>query len=552
MTQLLGIEWDERQLRCLVARLEGGLFRAEAAWTIETEQRSAGQLGALLKQSLAEHHASRIPAVVCLGRRVAELRPVELPPSPPEEQPDLVRFQAPREFSALDDDARLDFVEIGSDERATRVLAAALPGPVWTRFRTALETAGVAPRRVAIRSLALGELAREMAPSQPRLLVNIADDEVDLVLHSGELSLAARQTKLPASGDRGRALESELRRTLATGGSDMRGATLAEVVLITSDAELETAAKSWKLSAPVRVFDPFGGEGPFAGDEAPGRYAPLAGLLQGEFAERRPDIDLLHPRQRPKAQGRLDRAQLLGIAAGVLLLLGAISVWWSLRSLDRAAVMLAKEVTELKKRVETSLTVIEERDVVEQFLEADVTWIDELRHLSLTMPDSEETLITKWNSRVDERSAGGSVTLEGYAATSGIVDSMQRRLRDARHKVTIHSADEDAKRTDLPWHFRKTVVVGPEGLVDPDAPVGEAAAAGETPAGEGETPTAEGTDVDAAKEASPATDGDSRRAADEEERETGQSNEAGQSDEAGQPSETGQPEVAGVESEGRS
>ena len=78
-------------------------------------------------KALAEHGLSRIEALVAVGRASIELRFLSTPPAPEEELPDLVRFQAVRQFTTLGDDWPLDFVPLSPNaDGGINVLAAAI------------------------------------------------------------------------------------------------------------------------------------------------------------------------------------------------------------------------------------------------------------------------------------------------------------------------------------------------------------------------------------------------------------------------------------------
>ena len=69
----------------------------------------------------------KVTTIVGAGRDQVQMKLLSLPPAPPEELPDLVRFQAEREFTALGDDAALDFIPLAGDATTQhQVLAVAL------------------------------------------------------------------------------------------------------------------------------------------------------------------------------------------------------------------------------------------------------------------------------------------------------------------------------------------------------------------------------------------------------------------------------------------
>ncbi len=87
-----------------------------------------------------------------MGRTNIELKNLTLPPSPPEELPELVRFQAEREFNTLTDDWPLDYIPIpGESKDVQTVLAAAISPELVSEIQITCETAGIVPNRLILR-----------------------------------------------------------------------------------------------------------------------------------------------------------------------------------------------------------------------------------------------------------------------------------------------------------------------------------------------------------------------------------------------------------------
>ena len=90
--------------------------------------------------------------MVAVGRNSIELRQLQLPPAADEDLPDLVRFQAMREFNELDDGWRLDFVPIeGSANTPRTVLATAIAPAVLAQCEAVCQHAGLKMRRLLLR-----------------------------------------------------------------------------------------------------------------------------------------------------------------------------------------------------------------------------------------------------------------------------------------------------------------------------------------------------------------------------------------------------------------
>ncbi|MEX2559658.1 MAG: hypothetical protein WD403_07070, partial [Pirellulales bacterium] len=133
MPRLLALEWDSREVRFAVALAKAGQSVIEHAFAVPLPARLEGQasLGDTrtaesIGQALASLRLGRAETLVAVGRASIELKQLTLPPAPADELPDMVRFQAMREFTSLAEGWPLDFLPLGAGTDGPRqVLAAA-------------------------------------------------------------------------------------------------------------------------------------------------------------------------------------------------------------------------------------------------------------------------------------------------------------------------------------------------------------------------------------------------------------------------------------------
>ena len=129
MNRMIAIEWSAQEIRAVVAALGGHRVAIEHAFAVPCNGGEPGaeppeqRIGRLIAAELDARGIGRPPALVVVRRGGIELRQLQLPPAPEEDLPDMVRFQAAREFNELNEDWRLDFVPI--DETADGA------GPSW-------------------------------------------------------------------------------------------------------------------------------------------------------------------------------------------------------------------------------------------------------------------------------------------------------------------------------------------------------------------------------------------------------------------------------------
>ncbi|MDZ7617712.1 MAG: hypothetical protein U1E05_11945, partial [Patescibacteria group bacterium] len=139
MPRYLALELSQTESRVLLARAGSSGVVIEQAFCVSHNTAGGTPQPDSLEQAviaaLAQRGIARLPVIGVVGRSEVELRLLSLPPAPEDELPDLVRFQAGREFPSLETDAALDFVPLDdAADQPRRVLAAVLKPGVADRF----------------------------------------------------------------------------------------------------------------------------------------------------------------------------------------------------------------------------------------------------------------------------------------------------------------------------------------------------------------------------------------------------------------------------------
>src|SRR5688500_17758540 len=118
MAQLLAIEWDAREARLAIGRTRGKELTIEHALAVLLGAREDGtadsSIGSQIANELRRRGVGRVETLVAVGRANIELKQLSLPPAPEEELPELVRFQALRQFTTIGEDWPLDFVRLNT------------------------------------------------------------------------------------------------------------------------------------------------------------------------------------------------------------------------------------------------------------------------------------------------------------------------------------------------------------------------------------------------------------------------------------------------------
>ena len=495
MAQILALEWDGSEARLVVAATRGERTVIEQAFTVALRTAESGEdqdaeevdVGGQIAAAVSDRGIGRLDTLVAVGRASIELRQLSLPPAPDDELPELVQFQAMREFNEFDEDWLLDFVPLdeGQEEEARSVLAAAIGPELVRQLQETCEKAGLAPQRLILRPCAAASLlgrteAAESTP--PKLLVDLLADEADLTVMIDRKVVFLRTTRVSGDPlgdpDQRPALLAEIRRTIAAAENQLGGQRIEAVALCGSD-EQHAAMAQWiekQLGTPTNVFDPFAGlnlgrtlRGSLP--EQPGRFAPLLGMVVAELEGTGHAIDFLHPRHRPEPPTRRMKWVFAG-AAAVLLVASFFGYrGWDRYDLNRQIAKLEKESKELAPKVTQTEKDVAAVTAIEKWTATDVAWLDQLHKLSEDFRPAKEVMLL--DLTLDSYTPGGRMTLDGLAAGADSITAMEEDLRkkavqrkESRRVVETGSSEDDSEKSNYSRRFKLHVYVEP--YVEPE------------------------------------------------------------------------------------
>jgi len=478
MAQLLAIEWDDAEARLAVASQRGGRMVVEEAFSVDLRPRNPDvdeadlDVGGRIAAALVARGIGRVETLVAVGRSSIELRKLSLPIAPENELPELVRFQAMREFNELTDDWLLDFVPIGEpSEEAQEVLAAAIDPQLVDQIEQTCNAAGLKPRRLILRPCAAASLlARVPDPQGPglRLLVDLLAGEVDLTVMIGHRVAFLRTARIVGDPPKTRVLVTEIRRTMAAAQNQLGGRRVESILLCgTGD---EHAARAHDVGAdlqtPTELFDPFssvelGRNLRRALPDHPGRFAPLLGMLATEAEQAEHAIDFMHPRRGPESVSRRRWFVVAAVAVAVVVLAFLVH-----RRLERSN--LASEIESLEAQIsgregleEETKSVQKSVAEIERWAAGEVVWLDQLAHLSNKAPPAREAMLTEMTLS-SVLTGGGRISVKGLAKDASTIDTVEQRMRGAKHAVESGGSSEDGSRRYYSWRFSAQVTVEPE------------------------------------------------------------------------------------------
>jgi Tfp pilus assembly PilM family ATPase len=498
--RLLALEWDDQELRAVAARASGGKLTLERVWA---EPLVGGE--AAVKDKLAEVvkqlGTSRVETLVAVGRANLELRVLTIPFAPPDEVPDLVRFQAMRQFSTLGEDWSVDFVPLADrGDEGTTVLAAALSPDSIASLRGPCEAAGLTVKCLGLRPFAATAVLRELeGPDfRCRMLVDILTAEADLTVIAGGLAVLPRTVRLPQDEDedtKRQVVKGEIRRTMIAASNQLGGRRVDELVIFGDKDELTTyaATLSTDLGIPVIVIDPFqnieaDADSAQSWPSRPGRFAPLLGLLLDHAANCPPQIDFLNPHRRPEPKSNRRLYGLIGAAAAAVLMLPLLGIWWIRSGKATEIADLQQQLQKLEKEIKSYDDEVAAVAELEHFEAGNIRWIDEMAWLSERLPPADKIIVGDFAAVVAPKGeAGGRVTLQAVADKATTVTGMEPSLKDDRHLVSGSGAKEDLNLPVLHWRFLKTIFVAPPDLSEPPREI-EAAKTPGSEVAKGESP----------------------------------------------------------------
>jgi Tfp pilus assembly PilM family ATPase/Tfp pilus assembly protein PilN len=494
MSRLIAVEWDSREARLAVATAHDGRLVLDDLFAVplraaETPLLNSKEIGTRIAGELSQRHLKAGDAVVAIGRAGIELRLLQLPAAPEEELPDLVRFQALREFHSLDETWPLDFLPLGrSADEPWRVLAAAVSPEIVQQIEECCRAAELRPSHLVLRPTAMASLFLAGPDAQRqtvRLLVDILADEADLTVLAGTDVVFLRTARLAGDPTTDESvvppLVGELRRTLAAANSQLSGARIEAVYLCGADDEQQRLAErlSQALGLPVYNFQPLDVVPPsprLAGrlPQRVGRFAPLLGMLRDEAAGRRHPIDFLHPRRRPPPPSRRRRVLWSVAAAAAVVAISAGGILWRLSSLEHEAADLLRRSKALDASVNDAQQSLRAVQTIETWTAGEVIWLDELRNLVDKVPEARDAMLLQL--RMSSRPRGGAMELQGLVREAATVDALERALRDARHRVEGQSRQQYREAGHYRWRFESTVFVEPHASPAPSAAAASPAA----------------------------------------------------------------------------
>lgn len=309
------------------------------------------------------------------------------------------------------------------------------------------------------------------------VLVDLLADEIEIVIYRGKKIAFMRSVRMPQqTSGRINQIAGEVRRSLMACTTEPINPVTPEIIVWgRHDAHASDVSELQSvLPCNVQTLDPFtlvNFDKQVRTDEFQrldtGRFASLFGLLlahasmPSSTAQHPLLMDFKNPRritEKRKSYKRPISFGLLGLSvASVLSFLS-----WS--SLKERAELVNRRESELKslqsdvKKAEQSIT---RTELVDQFLDGNVIWLEQLRRLTDKMPPADQVIVKTISAKSNVAAGGGQLILQAAAKAPGVVHEMEASIRDEDHSVGGTGTNDLGEDQDYRWGFTHVISIAP-------------------------------------------------------------------------------------------
>ncbi|MCL2004662.1 MAG: pilus assembly protein PilM [Planctomycetaceae bacterium] len=457
MAHWVAITWENDRLLFLSANTSGKSLTFENAAALD-DPKKLGEL-------VAKCRLAKADTIVVLNRSDVEVRPLVFPPVPDNELPDLVKFQAGREFNNYDPSAPVDFFVTSKLEDVTRstlfpavkpsdlqsmpdgapkhILASTLRLATFQKIKSFCEEHHLVLKHVVLRPCTTASLWSQSGNAieeRAALLVELDKHEASqtVVLQGEPVFMRSPKISRPQDvsvPDFAARILAELKRTRIAARNEIQGIDVDEVVLCGNNAAFESLAEQLKkgLDIPVRLFDPLQGLAVKTPD-ADEQHTALFGAI-GQVVRREPfQIDFVNPKRRPEDTSK--RNWLTGIAAAVLFLIFGLFgyVYFAQTSLKKEVDQLTVKFNDLSRTSSTVVNQQRQLDEIDRWRAGNVNWFEQLAWLSQNALPAEDMMIRDLRFETPPTAGTlGNISFIALLRNQSLVTPMMNGFRDANH-----------------------------------------------------------------------------------------------------------------------
>ncbi|WP_437192005.1 type IV pilus biogenesis protein PilM [Planctomicrobium sp. SH527] len=476
MSEEIALEWFRDRIDALSAK--GQAAREESvdhADPLVPAVQAGGSLHAWLQRA-------GLPggkAVLVLPRESVVMRRLQLPLSPENELPDLVRFQAATKTAAPIDSLVLDYlplpVQPGRDGQD--VIAISIDRDKLARMKAVCDAAGLEVTRVTLASLGVGRFLRTKAASDlgidgPDLVVYQQHSQVELsIFDEGSLVLShVVHLADDAHGDALKPLNMEITR-LFMALVQTRGEVVVTRCFYLSGTPHPGVQNllEQRFGAGLKVIDP---TETGRGKSVPG-FEALSGALTSS-SDPSLSIDLLHPRKRVDAPDRRKLYfSIAGISAALLLAGGSYWFYSTKGALENQVAVADEEIRGQEEFLKKGKPRSDAHARVVRWMEGDPHPVELWSHLHKYFPGRDRVYLQEFRIVPMQGAMIARFTGKGRARDRSDVDFLQQSLSDNGYRVRPNTPALGNRDPDFPWQFDLDVEL-PRTVIAPPASKGPA------------------------------------------------------------------------------
>ena len=413
-----------------------------------------------LTERLGEFVHRKGTATLLVGRSLAELQPILLPPAPESEWPDLITFQTPQVFTSLRDEGAVDFLPYSESAGGIETLAAAMAREDRDKLVAAFAKVGVELLHIVPVTFAMVRGASVAHPSRsdPVWIVEARDGIAEVALCSGKtpeehvlLSRCIRyqlpHSEPPDGVSSAEVLVAQIEQTVASAAQ--RDLPTTSAIILSGDAANWETDLSRDTIANLPVLRQAVGSPPLT----------LLGANIIQTKQHAPLVDLAHPRMPPKPVDR--RAQLRqGVLAAVAVGLACTAfVWWQLNQRDAKTLGLRQELQSLRKKVKDYQKFEDRLAQISRWSDANVHWLAEVSQLMEKLPPASELKLTDLSLGASQQ-GGVGILFTGLVDDPQSLGKYQERIRSDTHRPLVrHRTELDQPDGSYRWGFEETLLI---------------------------------------------------------------------------------------------
>jgi Tfp pilus assembly PilM family ATPase/uncharacterized small protein (DUF1192 family) len=474
MPKSLIVDWEKNSILLVSGHFQASQPKVEAL-AFEpigiTESGQSSLKDALLRATASLQAKGEITVLV--ARELVELRTLQIPKMDPHDVPDVIRFQAQRQFTNMSDAWIVDYVllPLASGQEMQTALVAALSPTQIGELDAACAAAGLHAGRVLLRPLEIARMATQsghVSRDGTALVVCLNQSLADLlVLRNGQV-VQVRSMRLPTEADMvAGALVNEVKRSLVAASEELAGRPIDSMLLVASDAAGDSISQSLSeaLKIPVVRFSPeqlLPQEHQARAETEATRLAAVAGALAPQGDDQL-SIDFKSPKRRPPPK-KNTRTWILAAAAGVVLLLAGVAWYTSrIRQLNAELAIYSAELQAKEDVGKSAEAKIIEMKAIEEFMVGSPNWLDELAYIAQRMPPADQIKLESPSFSLS-REGEGVITVTVKADDAASIAEFEDSLRSENHAVIGTGASQlSAAEGNYRWSGLSTIRVAGRG-----------------------------------------------------------------------------------------